>query len=159
MRAFERLYGASPLHLLAHLAAFATAGYALLRILQRGPVQNFVIWFVGAALLHDLLFVPLYSLLDAIARRGSSEAASRARVPPLNYVRVPALLSGVLLLVYFPLILGEGSRNYLRATGHHPTGYARNWLLVTAVLFGGSALLYALRLRGRTTGVRRSSGR
>ena len=157
MSAFRRHYGASPLHLLAHVAAFAVSAYALSRILQRGPVENFLIWFIGAALLHDVVFLPLYSLLDALARGG----VAGARRPPLaavNYLRVPAILSGLLLLVYFPLILGKSNGNYLRATAHPAEGYARNWLLITAVLFAGSALLYALRLRGRTTGGRRRSG-
>jgi hypothetical protein len=68
-------------------------------------------------------------------------------VPVINYVRAPALISGLLLLVYFPLIFGTAENTYFGATGHHLHGYARNWLLITAALFTGSALLYALRLR------------
>ena len=138
MSTWRRLYGASPLHLAGHVAVFATAGYAFLRILQRGPVENFVIWFVGAALLHDLVLLPAYSLLDVGARLG----LGRRRLPAINYVRVPALISGLLLLVYFPLILVEADRNYVRSTGHHVHDYARNWLLITAVLFAGSGLIY-----------------
>jgi hypothetical protein len=138
MSAWRRLYGASPFHLVAHAAAFGAAGYAFLRILQRGPVENFVIWFVGAALLHDLVLLPLYSFLDLGARLG----LRGRRVAEINYLRVPALISGLLLLVYFPLILVEADRNYVRSTGHHPHDYARNWLLITAALFGGSALIY-----------------
>jgi hypothetical protein len=138
MSTWRRLYGASPLHLAAHAAAFAAAGYALLRILERGPVENFLIWFLGAALLHDLVLLPLYSLLDVGARLG----LGRRRLPAINHLRVPALISGLLLLVYFPLILVEADRNYVRASGHHVHDYARNWLLITAALFAGSALIY-----------------
>jgi hypothetical protein len=133
------LYRASPIHLLVHLAAFAIAGYALAQILSGRFVENFLIWFLGAALLHDLVFVPLYSLADWLARRG-------LRPPPLNYVRVPTLLSGLLLLVYFPLILVKADRSYVNATGHHVEHYARNWLLLTAGLFVASALVYLARL-------------
>jgi hypothetical protein len=142
MSAWRRAYGASPLHLAVHAAAFAAAGYALLRILERGPVENFVLWFVGAALLHDLVLLPLYSLLDVGTRLGLRRHALRTRVPVINHLRVPGLISGLLLLVYFPLILVEAERNYVRATGHHVHGYARNWLLVTAALFAGSAVIY-----------------
>ena len=61
----------------------------------------------------------------------------------LNHVRVPAAISAVLLLVFFPLILVKADANYVRATGHHVEGYARDWLLITAGLFAASALLYA----------------
>jgi hypothetical protein len=155
MRAWRRLYGASPLHLAIHAAAFVAAGYALWRILIREPVDNFVIWFVGAALIHDLVLLPLYSVADLGARLGLRPADRRRVVPLINHVRVPALISGVLLLVYFPLILVEADRNYFRSTGHHVHDYARNWLLVTAALFAGSALIYL----GRTIRARRRSGR
>ena len=98
-------------------------------------MENFLIWFLGAALLHDLVLLPLYSALDLGARLG-------LHLPAINYLRVPALISGLLLLVYFPLILVEADRNYVRATGHHVHGYARNWLLITAALFAGSGVIY-----------------
>ena len=133
------MYRASPVHLLVHAAAFAVAGYALAQILSGRFVENFAIWFVGAALLHDLVLLPLYSLADWLARR-------RLGPPLLNHVRVPTLLSGLLLFVYFPLILVKADRNYVSSTGHHVEGYARNWLLLTAGFFAVSALVYAVRL-------------
>ncbi len=145
----KRRYGAGGLHLIAHLAAFAIAGYALAQIIRGGRAVNFVVWFAGAALLHDIIFLPLYSLLDRLAGHGvhGPHLRTRLRVPVINYVRAPALISGLLLLVYFPVILGSSENTYFGATGHHLHGYARNWLLVTATLFAGSAVLYALRLR------------
>jgi hypothetical protein len=154
---FTRRYGAGPLHLIAHAAAFAIAAYALAQIIGGGAAINFVAWFGGAAILHDLVFLPLYSALDALARgpgrgsgRGAGRGADRDRaVPVINHIRAPALISGLLLLVYFPLILGPAGDEYFKATGHHLEGYARNWLLITATLFAVSALVYALRLRRR----------
>jgi hypothetical protein len=155
LRFFRRRYGASPLHLLGHLAAFAIAAYALAEVVDGGAWVNFVVWFGGAAVLHDIVFLPLYSGLDRVAlgwaRRvhpASPRALRHPAVPVINYVRVPALISGLLLLVYFPLIFGPAASTYLGATGHHLHGYARNWLLVSAVLFLGSAVAYAFRLRG-----------
>ncbi len=154
IESFRRHYGANPLHLLAHVAAFAIAGFALDQILSAGNTEvNFIVWFVGAAILHDVVFVPIYSLLDRVARRGASAApAVGRRVPVINHVRAPALISGVLLLVYFPVIFRPGDSTYFAATGHHLRGYGRNWLLITAVLFLGSALVYAVRLRGARGG-------
>jgi hypothetical protein len=127
--------------------AFAIAGYAVAQIVQRGAEVNFVAWFAGAALLHDLVLLPVYSVLDRVARRGRRGPRTRARPGAINYVRVPAAISGLLLLVYFPLIFGLSDRNYFAASGHHLHGYALRWLLISAALFGCSAVVYALRAR------------
>lgn len=136
---------ASPLlQLLAHAAAFAVAFYALAQIFRAGDVVEFILIFAGAALLHDLIVLPIYSLLDRLARvrrRGRVH-----RIPLVNHIRAPALISGVLLLVYFPAILGLTDANYLAATGHHPAAYARDWFEITAALFAGSALIYGFRV-------------
>jgi hypothetical protein len=59
---------------------------------------------------------------------------------------VPALISGLLLLIYLPLISGAADHGYFLRSGHHIEGYLRNWLLISASLFLGSALIYALRV-------------
>ncbi len=157
MAVFRQRYGATPLHLLAHLAAFAICAYALAQIVDGGAVVNFVVWFGGAAVLHDIVFLPLYSVLDRVANRSARRvhlaappALRHADVPVINYLRAPALISGLLLIVYFPLILGFAGDEYFKATGHHLHGYVRNWLLITAALFAASALLYAIRVRMRS---------
>jgi len=144
MTAFRRVYGSGLLHLAAHLAAFGIAGFALAQIVDGGAWVNFVAWFAGAAVLHDLVLLPLYSLLDRVGV-SFHVRLPRARVPVVNHVRVPALLSALLLLVYFPLILGPSGPEYVKATGHHLHGYLRNWLLISAALFLGSAVVYAIR--------------
>jgi hypothetical protein len=138
-------YGAGPLHLLAHLAGLAIAAYALAQLLGENNWVNFLAWFIGAALLHDLVLLPIYTALDRLAH-GGIHAKRRRRVPIVNHVRAPALISGLLLLIYFPLILGPAVPQYVSATGHHPTGYLRNWLLITAALFAGSAAIYGVRV-------------
>lgn len=136
------------MHLLAHLAAFGLAAYAVAQIVDGGQASDFVLWFIGAAVVHDLLFFPLYSVLDRVL--GRVLPRRRPRSPGINYLRVPALLSGLLLLIYLPLILGLAGHNYFRASGHHLDGYVGNWLLITAGLFAGSALVYVIRrARGR----------
>jgi hypothetical protein len=144
-----RRYGASTPHLLGHIAAFAVAAYALAQIVHGGRVVNFVAWFGGAAVLHDLVLLPLYSLVDRVVGHHVHRARPRPAVPVINHVRVPALISALLLLIYFPVILGTAERTYLGASGHRPEGYARNWALITAGLFAASALAYAVRVWGR----------
>jgi len=148
MRRLLRWYGASPLHLLALLACFGLAGYAAARLIPSRPVAVLA-WFLGAVIGHDLLLVPLYSLADR-----SVTAAIRHREPELpvtpwvNYVRVPGALSGLLLLVWFPLILRLRSP-YQASTGLSADPYAWHWLAVTGALFLLSAVAFALRLRGK----------
>jgi hypothetical protein len=133
----------SPLQLLLLACSFALAAYAGVRLLD-GDWFGVALWLVGAALLHDLVLLPVYAVLDRALVRGLGAAGRRAWV---MYVRVPAALSGLLLLVWFPLISGMVDRRYRSATGLSPDGFAARWLLITAVLFAGSALLLALRLR------------
>jgi hypothetical protein len=149
MRRQLRWYGASPLHLLALLACFGLAGYAAARLIPSRPL-GVAAWFLGAVIGHDLLLMPLYSLADR-----SAMAAIRRRDPKLpvtpwiNYIRVPAALSGLLLLVWFPLILRLQSP-YHASTTLSADPYAWHWLAVTGALFLLSAVAFALRLRGRT---------
>ncbi len=65
----------------------------------------------------------------------------------INYVRIPVAFSLLLLLAFFPLILGLSEPEYHRASGLTTQPYLWRWLAVTGVLFAGSAVLYALRCR------------
>ncbi len=150
MIAFRREYGAGPVHLLAVLTSFAIAAYALSRVfdLAREPARV-GLWLVGAIVAHDLVLFPLYALLGVIAAGAIVPEArrSRLRIAALNHVRVPALLAGLLLLVWFPVIAAKAPRTFMRSTGQEVGVYLDRWLLVTAVLFTASALLFALRVR------------
>jgi hypothetical protein len=131
----------SPPQLVLFACSFALAAYAGVRLLA-GDWFGVVLWIVGAALLHDLVLLPLYTVADRMVARGLTAAGRRGRT---MYVRVPATLSGLLLLVWFPLISGMVGERYRSATTLSPAGFLARWLLITAVLFGGSALLLALR--------------
>jgi hypothetical protein len=145
MTYFKKRYGAGPLHLAVHVIGFAVAGFAIVQLLDQRRWVNWLAWFLAAALLHDLVLLPLYSALDRIIRGRAPRLPDRHHVPIVNHLRAPALISGVLLLIYFPLILGQANSGYLSATGHHPEGYLRNWLLITVALFAGSGVVYAVR--------------
>jgi hypothetical protein len=146
MARFVRWYGSGPLHLLALIASFAIAGYALVRLFAVRPLEV-AIWFVGAAILHDLILLPLYSLADRSAHDVLRHRTTRGpQLPWINHLRVPAFLSGVLLLVWFPLIL-DLSVPYPGATRLSAEVYLGRWLAITGVLFAASALAFAVRLR------------
>jgi hypothetical protein len=150
-------YGADPLHLLALLACFALAGYAASRVVGAGIWVGFAVWFLGAAIGHDFLLFPLYAVGDVAVQRRRWRRRPRGDVqwPPwINYLRVPVGLSGLLLLVWFPLIFRLSEQTYRDAVGLDTSPYLGRWLLVTGVLFAGSAFAYALRLR-RTRMARR----
>jgi hypothetical protein len=154
-------YGANPLHLLALLASFALAGYAVRGVIEAGQFRGFAIWFAVAIIGHDLLLFPLYSLADLSAQRllprwarrdctSRPAAAAPGEIPgpPLiNYVRIPVAFSLLLLLVFFPLILGLSEPEYHRASGLTTQPYLWRWLAVTGVMFAASAVIYALGWR------------
>jgi hypothetical protein len=131
-------YGAGPGHLLLLVASFAIAGAAIVGWFQRpNDLESVLIWFVAAVLLHDLMLLPLYSLLDRLT-------IGRLPIRSIAYVRVPAIVSGLLLLVLFPTILGFGARSELHASGIPEHGYLLRWLLLTGALFVLSGSAYAL---------------
>lgn len=133
----------SPLQLLLLTCSFALSAYAGVRLLE-GDWFQVALWFVGAALLHDLVLLPLYAAAD---RTLTHAAGDRRR--QVAYIRVPATLSLLLLLVWFPLITGQVAERYTAVTGLPADRFLTRWLLVTALLFGGSALVFAWRsMRG-----------
>ena len=150
LKRFRYEYGGNPAHLLTALASLAVSAWALAMVLDvLSAPGKFVIWFVGAIVLHDLVFLPLYSALGLGAGRAlaGGHAPSRLRLAALNHLRVPALLSGLMFLVWFPLILSKSPQGFERLTGLSNEIYLERWLLMSAVLFGGSAILLALRVR------------
>jgi len=232
----RRWYGASPLHLLALLAAFALAGYAVRAVIVAGQWTGFALWFAVAIIGHDLLLFPLYSLADLSLRhllpggshgrrpaappaaRGPFEAyrpaeaeapapsaagttsvtgpiaaapaagtgtsagtvqagpvrggaAPAGTAPPaagqppvpawpplLNYVRIPVIFSLLLLMTFFPMILGLSEPELHRASGLTTGPYLWRWLGVTGVMFTISAAAYALRTRHAAARARQTAG-
>jgi len=147
---FRYEYGAEPLHLLATLSSLAIVGYAILRIFEIPSTLGILLWLVGVILLHDLIAVPLYSLLLRVSEE-TVDATVRPRrkaLLVLNYVRIPAAFSLLLLLICFPLVFQLDEPRYALTTGLDLDRYLGNWLLISGVLFGLSGLLLALRLRG-----------
>ncbi|MEV0414321.1 hypothetical protein AB0I68_26825 [Streptomyces sp. NPDC050448] len=157
MTGFRRGYGASPLHLLLVLASFALAVYAGVRLLK-GDTVGVALWFVGAALLHDLVLLPLYAITDRAVQLLFRESPGHRQgaAPSVNYVRVPAFLSGLLLLVWWPLILRRVG-HYTAATALPADVFLGRWLLITAGLFAASAAVLLLRMWNGSWPVRRAT--
>jgi len=152
----RKAYGAHPLHLLTLMASFALVGYAI-SLLGVGSLwndrvwwQSIIVWFLGAIVLHDLVLFPFYALADrslGAGWRAVTGRASRAtpNVPARNYVRLPVMASGLLLLLFFPGIIRQGSVTYRNATGLTQEPYLARWLALTGVFFGVSAVAYGAR--------------
>lgn len=146
---FRYEYGAQPLHLLATLFSLALISYALLRISEIPGSTRILLWLLLAALLHDLVALPAYSVLLRLSRGAATRAftSRAAAIGALNHVRVPAGLSLLLLLVYLPLVLRIDPEGYMGTTGRSLDPYLGRWLLLSAALFLTSAIAYAIRLR------------
>ncbi len=149
---FRHHYGASPLHLVAFLASIAVTGLAVKGWLAEPAIsiRYILIWFVGAIIAHDMVVLPLYTSLDrlalAISRRrhsGPGEAPpAPTRSPGWVYVRIPLILSAMLLLVFGAEILREGNATFHLASGHTQDVYLSRYLIVVGVLFLLSGLAY-----------------
>lgn len=153
MRRFSGLYGSSPAHLLLGLAALVVSAWAVVQAFGQGPPLSLTKWFVGSILAHDLVLLPLYSLalivlLRVFGGRGAGDRAgpSRRRLLVLNHLRVPAALSLLMLLLFFPFILGVAEGGYRGVSGLSTEPYLPRWLLLSGALFVLSGLSLAVRL-------------
>jgi hypothetical protein len=116
-------------------------------------------------IVHDLIAWPIYTAADsALIRAQRRHAGDRVgselgsggpdnphgraspAVPWVNHIRFPSVISGVLLAMFFPLILRISGSAYLASTGLTENVYLLNWLVVTGALFATSAFIYVLRL-------------
>ncbi|MET7949477.1 hypothetical protein [Micromonospora sp. NPDC005324] len=172
---FRAAYGSSHQHLVVMIACFTLTGWVTLRLSEEASAGRMLVWFVGAAVAHDLVLFPIYASADRALRGALGRPGHRARengvtagahhsmpsraeqapIGPsaLNHIRVPALASGLLFLVYLPGILRQGRETYLEATGQNQQPYLARWLALTATLFLVSAGWYLVRqLRSRRVG-------
>ena len=119
-----------------HVLSLLVAGWVALQVADLENAFTILLWFAGAIVIHDFVLYPAYTVLD--------RAVQRAPIG-VNYVRVPALLSGLLFLAWFPLILGKKPELYRSITGVEQPDYLARWLLITAGLFAVSIAVALLR--------------
>jgi hypothetical protein len=133
VKRFRALYGAGSVNLVVLVLSFAIAGAAVAGWFQRPrDVSTVLEWFAAAIVLHDLVVVPLYSLIDRLVLGVLPARVRRARhrtivgrVNSTPYLRIPALLSALLFAVYFPVIFGWGLRPSCPRAGSPRAGISR----------------------------------
>lgn len=148
MGVVRRLYGAHTFHLVILLAALALTAYTI-SVLGVGNLfnptvwwQSIAVWFALAVIAHDLILFPLYALADRLI---TLRPKPSSRLPLTNYVRLPTLASGLLLLMFLPGIIEQGAGSYYTATGQNQAPFLSRWLVITAVLYFCVALWYAVK--------------
>lgn len=147
-KVFRNAYGSSPVHLLTMLAGFTLLAYL---VVTAAPStlwkpegtwwKSMAVWFAAAIVCHDLVLFPIYSMTDRLLGNGAKRLP-RTRVPVHNHVRVPALGSGLLLLMFLPDIIRQGATKYFQDTGMSQEPFLGRWLMLTAAMFTLSALAY-----------------
>lgn len=147
----RRRYGDGPLHLILTVASLGFAGYLVWIVLPAPKSIVILVWIAIAAAVHDLVLWPLYAVMDQLSTWvHHRQRPNHPRVPWINHVRVPVVLSAVMLLISFPLVLRHSEPAYHTATGLTEQPYLAHWLVLTAIAFGASALIYLGRVfRGR----------
>ncbi len=141
MITLTRRVGAAPTQLAVLVVCLGLAAYAAFFLLGDPALLRMLVWFAGAAVVHDFVLFPLYAAADR-----ALVAAARGRVPLINHVRVPALGAGLALLMFWPGIVRQGEATHLAATGLDQAPYLGRWLALSALLFGASAVLYGARV-------------
>lgn len=142
MSRVRRFYGAQPLHLLATVVALAIVAAGIAGWLQADlDTRGIAIWAVASTLAFEWILLPLAWALDRIALAPIAPRVNRV------YIRAPALLSGLLLIVFAPLIFKADTPTFEAITGMSPPDYLIRWLLATAAMFAISGLAYAFSLR------------
>jgi hypothetical protein len=130
------------LFVLPGLGAVLYGVYGILTAGSRVPLDSWLTWFVGSALLHDLVIAPIWIGLGWIGARVLPRAARPAAV-------VGAAVAGVLTLIAVPFVFGDGADPL--NPSFLPRDYGRNLLLLVAgvltvaAIWGTTAALRARR--------------
>ena len=109
------------LFVLPGLGAVGYGVHGLLTAGSRVPLGSWLTWFVGGALLADLVIVPIWMGLGWLAARVLPAAARPAAV-------VGVAVAGLLSLIALPFVLGVGADPANPSL--LPRDYGRNLLLV-----------------------------
>jgi hypothetical protein len=119
------------LFLLPGLAAVAYGAQGLLTAGARVPLGSWLTWFLGGVLVHDLVVAPLWIGLGWLAARLLPRAARPA-------VAVGGAVSGVLVLVALPFVLGLGADPANPSL--LPREYGRNLVLLVVAVWLAAAV-------------------
>jgi hypothetical protein len=142
MERFRRVYGSGPGHLLAMLICFSIVAYAAYSIFENARPWSVLLWLAGAIVVHDFVFLPLYTGAFWLASRAGRVSDSRQRMVVLQHLVAPAALSGLLFLTWMPLILRLSAAN---------TGRRREWTRSLTCGAGSRSRPVSSRLQGCCT--------
>ncbi len=125
----------------------------------QGEWKAILVWFVICVILHDGVGWPIYASADRVLNRRARPGAARGGpgVTWINHVRVPTVISGLLFVMFAPMIFRLSNSYFEGITGFSENVYLWNWLLVSAILFGASGVLFLVRLGRARRRVRRGS--
>ncbi len=143
----RRAYGARLAHLAGMLAVLGIAAYAIAQVAGRPDFRQMAIWFLGAVILHDIVFLPAYSVANRAAtaagplRRGTGRALA-----VINHLRAPIALAGLLFLLFYPSILQKAEPGFLSNADYGTDPFPDRWLWTSMVLVVGSLALLAVSL-------------
>jgi hypothetical protein len=142
---WRRLYGGPVWSLPVLIGCLVVTGYIADKVISGPKAFRILVWFAAAAVLHDFLLFPTYSLIDratvAVGRKFGS-----VRRFDVNFLRVPAALSLLMLLIYLPTILGRGAGAFHAASGLGQIDIFLRWVLLSLGFFALSGALYLVRL-------------
>ncbi|MCO7219332.1 hypothetical protein [Klenkia sp. PcliD-1-E] len=126
------------LFLVPGLVAVGVGGYGLWTDLSASALGSWAVWFVGSALVNDLLVAPVWIALGWLAARVLPRPA---RAPAVVGVAV----SGAVSLVALPFLLGFGGDpgDY----SFEPRNYGLTLLVVVGVVLAVSAAWAAVRVQ------------
>ena len=141
MKRFIRRHGAHAAQLFVLLACLALAAYGASFLLGDPSAPTILVWFLGAAVVFDLVVFPFSVLADRTLTR-----LPRSRVPLVNHVRLPLLGAGLTFGMFLPGILRRSPATYLAATGLTQEPYLARWLWLVLTMFVVSAAIYLTRL-------------
>lgn len=139
-------YGRDPIHLLGVIFCYGMVAYAGAKLFSN------VQWWIALAFpagiaLHDFVLFPIYRKANHVLTDYQLERERKGKTSRrwINHIRVPVVISFILLLAYFPIILRLVADQRPLNTGLSQDSYLYRWLIVTAVLAAGSALAYFWR--------------
>jgi len=126
------------LFLLPGLAAVGYGVSGLLTAGRRVPLGPWLTWFIGSALLHDLVIAPVWIGLGWLSARLLPRAARPS-------VMVGVAVSGVVTLVALPFVLGRGADP--NNPSFLPRDYGSTLLLLVLAIWAVTAVSAVLAVR------------
>jgi hypothetical protein len=140
----RRAYGARLLHLVGLIAVIGVSAYAVVQVAGRPDFRAMAIWFLGAVIAHDLVFLPAYSVANRLsASAGPVRRRGRGALLVLNHLRAPIALATILFILFYPSILQRSEGGFLSNAGYGTDPFPDRWVWASVAILAASLLLLA----------------